>query len=76
MEYQITPRNHKVTPVTVEVSEPVAGRKLELQVDDTRRQHDRIRSSCWADGNATLDYGVQVKWSQQPAIGELLRPAS
>jgi len=65
MEYQITLRNHKDSPVTVEVREPVGG---DWEVVDSNFKWTKLDVSTIAfsvplekDGTATLDYRVRVK---------------
>lgn len=66
MEYQITLRNHKDGPVTVEVREPVGG---DWQVLNSNYKWTKLDAATIGfeipvdkDGTATLDYRVQVKW--------------
>jgi hypothetical protein len=66
MEYQITLRNHKDGPVTVEVREPVGG---DWQVLNSNFKWTKLDAATIGfeipvdkDGTATLDYRVQVKW--------------
>jgi hypothetical protein len=66
MEYQITLRNHKDGPVTVEVREPVGG---DWEVLSANYKSTKLDSSTIGflipverDGFATLDYRVRVKW--------------
>ncbi|MFZ3200903.1 MAG: DUF4139 domain-containing protein [Candidatus Acidiferrales bacterium] len=66
MEYQITLRNHKDGPVTVEVREPVGG---DWEVLSSNYKWTKLDSATIGfeipvdkDGTATLDYRVQVKW--------------
>jgi hypothetical protein len=66
MEYQITLRNHKDGPVTVEVREPVGGDwdVVESNFKWTKLDATTIGFSIpiEKDGTATLDYRVRVKW--------------
>jgi hypothetical protein len=64
MEYEITLRNHKATPVTVEVNEPIGGTWRML-----RSSHTATKTAAWAaqfqvpvaaNGSATLSYRVRV----------------
>jgi hypothetical protein len=64
MEYEVTLRNHKTAPVTVEVNEPIGG--TWRMVSST---HAHTRTDAWAaqfnvpvaaDGVATLKYRVRV----------------
>ena len=66
MEYEITLRNHKATPVTVEVNEPIGGTWRML-----RSSHEWTKTAAWAaqfkvpvaaDGAATLKYRVRVTY--------------
>jgi hypothetical protein len=66
MEYQITLRNHKDSPVTVEVREPVGG---DWEVVNSNYKWTKLDSTTIGfsipvekDGAATLDYRVRVKW--------------
>jgi hypothetical protein len=66
MEYQITLRNHKDGPVTVEVREPVGG---DWEVVNSNYKWTKLDVSTIGfeipvekDGTATLDYRVRVKW--------------
>jgi len=66
MEYQITLRNHKDGPVTVEVREPVGG---DWEVVNSNYKWTKLDSSTIGfsipvdkDGTSTLDYRVRVKW--------------
>src|SRR6185503_10694589 len=66
VEYEITLRNHKATPVTVEVNEPIGGTWRMLQAS-----HAWNKTSAWAaqftvpvgaDGAAVLKYRVRVTY--------------
>lgn len=66
MEYQITLRNHKDGPVTVEVREPVGG---DWEVVNANYKWTKLDSTSIGfeipvekDGSAALDYRVRVKW--------------
>ncbi|HEY3938704.1 MAG TPA: DUF4139 domain-containing protein, partial [Bryobacteraceae bacterium] len=66
MEYQITLRNHKSGPVTVEVREPIGG---DWEVVNSNYKWTKLDVSTIGfqipvekDGTATLDYRVRVKW--------------
>jgi hypothetical protein len=66
MEYQISLRNHKGGPVTVEVREPVGG---DWEVVDSNYKWTKLDAATIGfsipvekDGAATLDYRVRVKW--------------
>jgi hypothetical protein len=63
-EYEITIRNHKATPVSVEVNEPIGGSWRLL-----RSSHDSTKTAAWAlqfkvpvapDGTAVLKYRIRV----------------
>jgi hypothetical protein len=66
VEYEITLRNHKATPVSVEVNEPIGGTWRMLQ-----SSHEWTKTSAWAaqfavpvaaDGTALLKYRVRVTY--------------
>jgi hypothetical protein len=66
VEYEITLRNHKSTPVAVEVNEPIGGTWRMLQ-----SSHQWTKTSAWAsqfavpvaaDGTAVLKYRVRVTY--------------
>src|SRR5258705_13271236 len=66
VEYEITLRNHKAIPVTVEVNEPVGGTWRVL-----RSTHEWTKTDAWAarfnvaaaaDGTSTLTYRVRVTY--------------
>jgi hypothetical protein len=66
LEYEITLRNHKTLPVTVEVNEPLGGTWSML-----RSSHQWKKTAAWAaeftvpvpaDGAATLKYRVRVTY--------------
>jgi hypothetical protein len=66
MEYEITLRNHKATPVSVEVNEPIGGSWQML-----RSSHKWSKTEAWAaqfsvpvavDGSAVLTYRVRVTY--------------
>ncbi len=66
MEYEITLRNHKATPITVEVNEPLGGTWRIV-----RASHDPTKTAAFAaqfmvpvaaDGEAVLKYRVRVTW--------------
>jgi hypothetical protein len=65
-EYEITLRNHKTTPVTVEVNEPIGGTWRMLN-----SSHEWTKTAAWAarfmvpvaqDGSAVLKYRVRVTY--------------
>ena len=65
-EYQITLRNHKDTPVTVEVREPLGG---DWEVLNSNLKWTKLDSSTLGfevpvdkDGTSTVTYKVRVKW--------------
>jgi hypothetical protein len=66
LEYEITLRNHKAAPITVEVNEPIGGTWRML-----RSSHQWAKSDAWAagfkvpvstDGIAVLTYRVRVTY--------------
>ena len=66
MEYEITLRNHKTIPVTVEVNEPIGGTWRMLQ-----SSHPWTKTAAWAaqfavpvaaDGTVVLKYRVRVTY--------------
>jgi hypothetical protein len=66
VEYEITLRNHKPAPITVEVNEPLGGTWQML-----RSSHAWTRTAAWAsqftvpvaaNGNAVLTYRVRVNY--------------
>src|SRR5713226_7886351 len=66
MEFEITLRNHKETPITVEVNEPIGG-DWEM-IEST---HKWTKTDAWAakfqvpvakDGSSVLKYRVRVRW--------------
>ena len=66
MEHQITLRNHKDGPVTVEVREPIGG---DWDVLNSNYKWIKLDATTIGfeipvdkDGTATLDYRVRVKW--------------
>ena len=66
MEYQITLRNHKDGPVTVEVREPIGG---DWDVLNSNYKYTKLDATTIGfeipvdkDGTSTLDYRVRVKW--------------
>ena len=65
-EYEITLRNHKAMPITVEVNEPIGGSWRMV-----RSSHAATKTAAWAaqfsvpvaqDGSATLKYRVRVTY--------------
>jgi hypothetical protein len=66
MQLQISLRNHKDTPVTVEVREPIGG---DWEILDSNFKWTKLDSGTVGfsipvekDGSATLTYRVRVKW--------------
>jgi hypothetical protein len=66
MEYQITLRNHKDVPVTVEAREPIGG---DWEVVNSNLKWTKLDATTISfeipvekNGTATLDYLVRVKW--------------
>lgn len=66
MEYQITLRNHKDGPITVDVREPIGG---DWEVQNSNFPSTKLDAQTIGfkvpvakDGTATLDYRVRVKW--------------
>jgi hypothetical protein len=66
VEYEITVRNHKTAPVSVEVNEPIGGTWRMLQ-----SSHQWTKTDAWAaqfavpvaaDGTAVLKYRVRVNY--------------
>jgi hypothetical protein len=66
VEYEITVRNHKSAPVTIEVNEPIGGTWRML-----RSSHEWTKTAAWAaqftvpvaaEGTATLKYRVRVTY--------------
>jgi hypothetical protein len=66
MEFEVTFRNHKDAPVTIEVNEPIGGDWEMLAAT-----HKWAKTSAWAarfdipvarDGTTVLKYRIRVKW--------------
>jgi hypothetical protein len=66
MEYEIKLRNHKDTPVTIEVNEPIAG-----SWDMISSTYKAEKTAAWAaqfhvpvkpNGESVLRYRVRVTW--------------
>ena len=66
MEFEITLRNHKATPIAVEVNEPVGGDWQMLS-----SSHHWTKTEAWAisysipvpaDGTVVLRYRIRAKW--------------
>jgi hypothetical protein len=66
MEYEITLRNHKTIPVTVEVNEPIGGTWRILQTshafDKTAASAAQFMVPVAADGTAVVKYRVRVTY--------------
>jgi hypothetical protein len=66
MAFEITLRNHKATPITVQVNEPIAGdwRMLTSTYTATKTEAwaARFEVPVAANGNSVLKYRVRVKW--------------
>jgi hypothetical protein len=66
MAYEITLRNHKETPVTIEVNEPIAGNWQMLSSTHPATKTDawaaRFNVSVPASGETVLSYRVRVRW--------------
>ena len=66
MEYEVVIRNHKTTPISVEVNEPIGGTWRMI-----RTSHEYTKTDAWAaqfnlsvpaDGTTTLKYRVRVTY--------------
>jgi hypothetical protein len=66
VEFEVTLRNHKAVPITVEVNEPIGGTWRML-----RASHDWTKTDAWAagftvpvaaNGSATVNYRVRVTY--------------
>ena len=66
MEFEITLRNHKETPITVEVNEPIGGDWQMLE-----STHKWTKTEAWAaqfyvpvakDGTSVLKYRIRARW--------------
>jgi hypothetical protein len=66
MEFEITLRNHKETPITVEVNEPIGG---DWQMIEST--HKWTKTDAWAarfqvpvakDGTSVLKYRIRARW--------------
>lgn len=66
MAFEITLRNHKASPVTVEVNEPIAGDWTMLSSTYEARKTDawaaQFRVPVAAGGESVLRYRVRVRW--------------
>ncbi len=66
MEFEITLRNHKETPITVEVNEPIGG-----DWEMLHSTHKYVKTDAWAaqfqvpvekNGTSVLKYRVRARW--------------
>jgi hypothetical protein len=66
VEYEVVIRNHKATPITVEINEPIGGTWRIV-----RSSHEYTKTDAWAaqfnvaaagDGTARLNYRVRVTY--------------
>jgi hypothetical protein len=66
VEYEVVVRNHKTTPITVEINEPIGGTWRII-----RSSHEYTKTDAWAaqfnvsaaaDGTARLNYRVRVTY--------------
>ena len=66
VEFEVAIRNHKTTPITVEVNEPIGGTWRII-----RSSHEATKTDAWAaqfnvaaapDGTATLNYRIRVTY--------------
>jgi hypothetical protein len=66
MEFEVTLRNHKATPVTVEVNEPIGGTWRMLTTSHTYTKTDawaaQFKVPVAADGTSVLRYRVRVTY--------------
>ena len=66
MEFEITLRNHKPDPITVEVNEPLRGDWTMLsssfKYEKTAAFAARFNVPVAADGESVLKYRVRVRW--------------
>lgn len=66
MEYEITLRNHKDTPVTVQVNEPIGGDWEMLSSTYTGTKTEAFAAQFYVpvktNGTSVLKYRVRVKW--------------
>jgi hypothetical protein len=66
VEYEVTLRNHKTTPIAIEVNEPIGGTWRMLQSSHTWTKTDawaaQFNVSVAADGTAVLKYRVRVTY--------------
>jgi hypothetical protein len=66
MEYEVVLRNHKTTPIAVDVNEPIGGTWRMI-----RTSHEYTKTDAWAaqfivpvaaEGSATVKYRVRVTY--------------
>ena len=66
MAFEITLRNHKATPVTIEVNEPIAGDWRMVSESHAHTKTDAFAAQfnvpVAANGEAVLKYRVRVRW--------------
>jgi hypothetical protein len=66
MAFEITLRNHKVEPITVEVNEPIGGdwtmEESSFKYEKTAAFAARFTVPVEANGEAVLKYRVRVRW--------------
>ena len=66
MEFEVTLRNHKATPITVDVNEPIGGTWRMVRSTHEARKTDACAAQfsvpVAADGDATLTYRVRVTY--------------
>jgi len=66
VEYEVTLRNHKTTPITIEVNEPIGGTWRMLQSSHTWTKTDawaaQFNVPVAADGTVVLKYRVRVTY--------------
>ena len=66
MAFQITLRNHKATPIAVQVNEPIAGDWRMLSSTHTATKTDawaaQFTVPVAANAEAVLNYRVRVRW--------------
>ena len=66
MEFEITLRNHKDTPITVEVNEPIGGdwemRHSTYKYTKTAALAAQFNVPVDANGTSVLKYRIRAKW--------------
>ena len=66
MEFTITLRNHKDTPVTIQVNEPIGGDWEMLSSTYEARKTDAFAAQfnvpVKANGESVLKYRIRVRW--------------